>query len=113
MALAQNVFRTITNVVPSNPVGIYTAPVGYSGVVLLASATNIGTSTQTISFSHERSVAGVTVTTEVLKTFPIESSDTANLLSGKLVLESGDTIVLSASNETDIKFIGSVLETLN
>ena len=69
MALAQNVFRTITNVVPSNPVCIYTAPVGYSGVVLLASATNIGTSTQTISFSHERSVAGVTVTTEVLKTF--------------------------------------------
>ena len=53
------------------------------------------------------------MTTEVLKTFPIESSDTANLLSGKLVLESGDTIVLSASNGTDIKFIGSVLETLN
>ena len=44
MALAQNVFRTITNIVPSSPVGIYTAPVGYSGVVLLASATNIGAS---------------------------------------------------------------------
>ena len=113
MALAQNVFRTITNVVPSSPVGIYTAPVGYSGVVLLASATNIGGSTQTVSFSHERSVAGVAVTTEVLKTFPIESSDTANLLAGKLVLETNDILKLSADTATDIKFIGSILETLN
>tara|TARA_S200000501_G_scaffold206362_1_gene194034 strand:+ start:49 stop:378 length:330 start_codon:yes stop_codon:yes gene_type:complete len=109
MALAQNVFKTITNVVASSPVGIYTAPVGYSGVILLASATNIGASTQTISFSHKRD----SVTTEVVKTFPIESSDTANLLSGKLVLESGDVIVLSASSATDVKFVGSVLETLN
>ena len=113
MALALNVFKTVTQVVPTDPVGIFTASTGYSGVVLLASATNIGGSTQTVSFSHERSVAGVAVTTEVLKTFPIESSDTANLLSGKLVLESGDIIVLSASNGTDVKFIGSVLETLN
>ena len=39
MALPLNVFQTITNVAPSDPVGIYTAPVGYSGVVLLAQAT--------------------------------------------------------------------------
>ena len=113
MALALNVFQTVPVVAPPSPVGIYTAPVGYTGVVLLAQAANVGSQTQTVSFSHQRSVAGVAVTTEVLKTFPIESSDTANLLSGKLVLESGDTIVLSASNGTDIKFIGSVLETLN
>ena len=53
------------------------------------------------------------VTTEILKNFPISASDTANLLSGKLVLESNDVLVLSASNGTDIKFIGSILETLN
>ena len=81
MALAQNVFRTITNVVPSSPVGIYTAPVGYSGVVLLASATNIGAGTQTISFSHERSVAGVAVTTEVLKTCLLYTSPSPRDLS--------------------------------
>ena len=113
MALAQNVFKTITNVVASSPVGIYTAPVGYSGVVLLASATNIGANTQTISFSHVRSVAGIAVTTEILKEYPIAAIDSANLLSGKLVLESGDIMKVSASNSTDIKFISSVLETLN
>jgi len=30
-----------------------------------------------------------------------------------LILESGDVMVLSASDPTNIKFIGSILETLN
>jgi hypothetical protein len=113
MALALNVFKTVTKVSTVNPVGIYTAPIGYTGVVLLAQATNIGTNTQIISFSHQRSVSGIAVTTEILKNYPISASDTANLLAGKLVLESGDVLVLSASNGTDIKFLGSILETLN
>jgi hypothetical protein len=113
MALALNVFKTVTKVATTNAVGIYTAPVGYTGVVLLAQATNIGNNTQTVSFSHQRTSAGIAVTTEILKSFPISSSDTANLLAGKLVLESGDVLVLSATSGTDVKFIGSILETLN
>ena len=113
MALALNVFRTVTKIAPTNPVGIYTAPTGYSGVVLLASAANVGSGTRTITFSHERTVSGIAVTTEILKNFPVGSNDTANILSGKLVLESGDVLVLSADNATDVKFIGSILETLN
>jgi len=113
MALALNVFRTITQVAPTSAVGIYTAPTGYTGVVLLASATNIGSDTHTISFSHERTVSGTAVTTEILKDFPLDGNDSANLLSGKLVLETGDVLVLEADNATDIKFIGSILETLN
>ena len=112
MALALNVFQTVTKVAPTEPVGIYTAPVGYTGVVLLAQAANVGSQTRTVSLSHERSVTGVAVTTEIIKNLPIESSDTANLLAGKLVLETGDTLVLSADTNTDIKFIGSILETL-
>jgi hypothetical protein len=113
MALALNVFKTVTKVATTNAVGIYTAPIGYTGVVLLAQATNIGSGTQTVSFSHQRTTAGIAVTTEILKNFPISASDSANLLAGKLVLESGDVLVLSASSETDIKFLGSILETLN
>ena len=113
MALALNVFKTVTKVADTSPVGIYTAPVGYTGVVLLAQAANIGNSTQTVSFSHQRTTAGIAVTTEILKDFPVSSSDTANLLSGKLVLESGDSLILSASSATDVKFLGSILETLN
>ena len=113
MALSLNVFKTIPVIASTSPVGIYTAPTGYTGVVLLAQAANIGSNTQTLSFSHRRTIAGIAVTTEILQNFPVAASDTANLLAGKLVLESGDTLVLSASNATDIKFLGSVLETLN
>jgi len=113
MALALNIFKTVTKIATTNAVGIYTAPIGYTGVVLLAQAANIGNNTQTISFSHQRTTAGIAVTTEILKNFPISGNDTANLVAGKLVLESGDVLVLSASNGTDIKFLGSILETLN
>jgi hypothetical protein len=74
MALALNVFKTITKVVPTSPVGIYTAPVGYTGVILLAQCTNIGTNSQDITFSHQRtSTVGFAVTTRILKNFPINS----------------------------------------
>ena len=112
MALALNVFQTVTKVAPTNPVGIYTAPVGYTGVVLLAQAANVGSQTRTISLSHERTVSGIAVTTEVVKNLPIPASDTANLLAGKLVLETDDILVISADNATDVKFISSILETL-
>jgi hypothetical protein len=113
MALPLNVYKTVTTVVPTSNVAIYTAPVGYSSVILLAQAANIDTNTHTISFSHERTTVGIAVTTEILKDFPIEGNDTATLLGGKLVLESGDSLTISASDGTNIKFIGSILETLN
>ena len=113
MALALNIFKTITAVVSTSPTAVYTAPVGYTGVVLLAQVANIGASSYDVSLSHQRSVVGVAVTTEMLKQYPISANDTANLLAGKLVLESGDVLILSASDSTNIKFIGSILETLN
>ena len=112
MALALNVFKTVTSICPSSPVGIFTAPTGYAGVVLLAQAANIGNDTRKISFSHQRTVSGIAVTTEIVKDLPIPSNDTANLLSGKLVLETNDILVISADNSTDVKFIASILETL-
>ena len=109
MALALNVFKTIPYIAPTGVVGIYTAPVGYTGVVLLAQAANVGAVTRTVSLSFKRD----SVTTEIVKDLPIEASDTANLLPGKLVLETNDILMLSASNGSDVKFLGSVLETLN
>ena len=113
MALALNVFQTVTSVITTNPVGIYTAPIGYTGVILLAQVANIGGNSEDISLSHQRSVAGIAVTTEMLKQYPISANDTVNLLSGKLVLESGDTLVLYGSNGANLKFVASILETLN
>ena len=109
MALALNIFRTVTAVVDTSPTIIYTAPVGYTGVVLLAQVANVSTNSEDITLVHRRS----STDTEMLKKFPISASDTANLLAGKLVLESGDKLVLSGSDNTNLKFIASILETLN
>jgi hypothetical protein len=109
MALALNVFQTITAVVSTNPTEVYSAPVGYTGVVLLAQVANIGATSQDVTLVHRRS----STDTEMLKQFPISSNDTTNLLAGKLVLESGDKLVLSGSNATNLKFVASILETLN
>jgi hypothetical protein len=109
MALALNVFKTVTSVVGVASTTIYTAPVGYTGVVLLAQVANIGSTSHDVTFVHRRS----STDTRILKQYPISGGDTANLLVGKLVLESGDKLVISGSNGTDLEFIGSILETLN
>jgi hypothetical protein len=109
MALALNVFQTVTAVVPASPTVIYTAPVGYTAVVLLAQVANIGATSQDITFVHRRS----STDTELLKQYPISANDTSSLLTGKLVLESGDRLVLSGSNASNLKFVASLLETLN
>lgn len=109
MALALNVFKTVTAVVSTSPTIIYTAPVGYTGVVLLAQVTNIATSSQDITLVHRR----VSTDTRMLKQYPIAGNDTVNLLAGKLVLESGDKLIISGSVNTNLEFISSILETLN
>ncbi len=109
MALALNVFKTITAVVSTSATVVYTAPVGYTGVVLLSQVANIGGTSQDVTLVHRRSGTD----TEMLKQYPISGNDTANLLAGKLVLESGDALVLSGSHASNLKFVGSILETLN
>lgn len=109
MALALNVFKTVTAVASISPTEIYTAPIGYTGVVLLAQVANVGSNSQDVTFVHRR----VSTDTKILKQYPISGGDTANLLAGKLVLESGDKLVLSGSSGTDLEFIASILETLN
>jgi|AACY02.3.fsa_nt_gi hypothetical protein len=113
-AAAVNNFRTVTKVVGFTTDVVYEAPVGFVGVILLAQCANVGSSEQTLSFYHNRNTTGIgTVTTEIIKDFPIPANDTANVLSGKLVLETGDTISVQGSSQTDLKFLTSILETFN
>lgn len=112
-AAAVNNFKTVTKVVQTSTDVIYEAPVGFVGVILLAQCANIDSTEQTLSFFHNRAVGGVTVATEIVKNFPIPGNDTANVLSGKLVLETGDTISVSGSTNSGLKFISSILETFN
>ena len=111
MAVAVNVFRTFTETVGVTTSTFYTAPNGYSGVVLLAQVTNTGSSTQTITVDYKRGTTNIE--THVVKDLAVPPNDTANLLSGKLGVETGDKLTIVGSNGTDLKFLSSILETSN
>ena len=109
MALSLNIFRTITAIATSSPVGIYTAPVGYSGVVLLAQAANVTSDTFNVTLSHKRS----NTITELVKDIYIPGNDSLSLVTGRLVLQQNDSLILSANAGNGIKLIVSLLETLS
>lgn len=112
MALRTNTFKTVTKVVTSNPDTVYTAPIGYSGVILLAQIANIDSvNSYDISLVHQRG----TVNTELFKHAPIASNDTINLFNGRLVLETNDKLIVYGSDVTGqyLKLTMSLLETLN
>lgn len=109
MALALNVFKTVTGIVSTSPTIIYTAPVGYTGVSLLAQVANVSASSEDVTLVHRRS----STDTRMLKEYPVSGNDTVSLFSGKLFLESGDKLVLSGSNGTNLEYVVSILETLN
>ena len=109
MALPLNVFKTVNVVAATSATEIYTAPVGYTGVVLLAQAANIDSNSHDVTFSHRRS----STTTELMKDVPIPGNDALAMVTGRLVLEPSDKLVLSASDATNIKVTVSILETLN
>lgn len=113
MALPSNIFTTKVGIASIASSVVYTAPVGYTGVVLLAQVANISPDSYSVTFSHQRSVSGVAVTTRILNNYPLSGSDTLSMLSGKLALESGDSVLISANTDNQLQYIISILETLN
>lgn len=113
MALALNVFKTIPKVLGTSPEIVYTAPVGYTGVLLFCNIANNGNTTYDVSVSHQRTVSGIAVTTPIHIQKPIPSKDSFRPFNGKFVLESGDSLIAYGNNATELKFIASILNTLN
>jgi len=109
MALPLNVYQTLTGITSTTPETVYTAPVGYTGVVLLGQVSNNGGTTEQVLFSY----VNATSTTEIVPNSPVSSEDVIKLLSGKLFVLSGDSLELSSTNGTNLKYTFSILETLN
>ena len=105
--LALNRFQTETLVVTTADQTVYTAPTGYTAIVLYAHVTNISSSATSFTMSHVRS----STTTEIVKDATVPPSDAFIPLDGKLVLETSDSIKISASANSSLKLILSVLET--
>jgi hypothetical protein len=110
MATALNVFKTITANLTTNSNVIYTAPALKTSIILSLQVTNITGATANTTFFH--STVGNQLV-ELCKDFEIPTKDSASILTGKLVLETGQKIVGQAGANTALKLVMSLLETAN
>ena len=107
--LALNRFQTETAILTTSDQTIYTAPAGYTGIILYAHVTNYGSSSTTVTMSHVRSGT----TTEIIKEATVPVNDAYIPLDGKLVLQTNDYVQISAGANSTLKVLLSVLETAN
>ena len=109
MALALNRFKTYTKELTTSSATIYTAPTGYTGIILYAHITNYASSVTTLTMSHVRS----STTTQIINAASVPANDAYIPLDGKLVLESSDYVFAEAGANSTLKILLSVLETAN
>lgn len=107
--LALNNFKTVTVGISTATQTAYTAPTGYTSVVLYAHVTNVSDTSSSFTMSHQRS----STTTEIIRDRDVPVSDAFSPLDGKLVLETNDSITISGSENNKLKLILSLLETAN
>ena len=123
--IALNTFKTkTTNITTSTSTAIYTAPIGVTTIVLMTQASNVSTGTHTITFAHHRNLPILpdaqgnggqsgNITTELLKNYAVPANDAASLTTGKMIIESLDSIRCYADVDGAFKLTLSILETAN
>jgi len=107
--LALNKFQTVTFQITTAEQIVYTAPTGYTAIVLYAHIANFGTLDSTVTMKHIRS----STETEIIKGANVPISEAFIPMSGKLVLETSDSIKISSQRNNTLKIIVSILETAN
>lgn len=111
MATPINVFRTVTAQVTTNNETVYTAPAGNTGIILMAQVANITSTSGEITFIHFDSATNTD--TELLKGFTIPGNDATSVITGKLIIEQGDSVKIFGSENDKFKLTMSVLESVN
>lgn len=120
-----NTFKTKTAILTSSTTAtVYTAPIGVTAIILMTQVANVSTETQYVSFSHYRNrpvlpdaqgsggQSGNTET-EMIKDYAIPPNDAASMTTGKMIIESLDSVRAYATNSGTCKITLSVLETAN
>jgi hypothetical protein len=121
-----NTFKTKTKVLDTNSTAtVYVAPIGVTSIILMAQVANVDPNdAHTITFSHHRrfrvlpdaqgnNAQDPNVTTELVMNFEVPPNDSASLITGKMILESQDSIRAYSDAEGQMKLVLSVLETAN
>lgn len=104
---------------------VYTAPVGVTSIILMAQISNISTQTQSVNVIHHRNrpvladaqgfgAQPANTDSFLVKDFAIPEGDAASVLTGKLIVESLDSIrAYSTSSTATCQLVLSILETAN
>jgi hypothetical protein len=106
---ALNTFKTISANVTTNLETVYTAPAGYTGVVLMAQISNVSEETSNVTFVLNDG----TTDYELLKQFDIPRNDAISGTVGKLVIETGNSVKISGASNNQLKIVLSLLESAN
>jgi hypothetical protein len=120
-----NTFKTKTSILGTSTTStVYTAPIGVTSIILMSQVANVGTSTHTVTFAHYRNfpilndaqgngAQAARVKTELLKEFAIPPNDAASMTTGKMIIESLDSVMCYTDTENVLKLTMSILETAN
>jgi hypothetical protein len=120
-----NTFKTKTRVLDTNTTAtVYVAPIGVTSIILMAQVSNVDSVDHSVTFSHYRRFRVLpdaqgnnsqdpNINTELVKAFAIPPNDSASLITGKMILESQDSIRAYSDSTGTCKLILSILETAN
>lgn len=108
--MAINIFRNVNQNLVTAGATVYTTPAGYSAIFLSAQVSNI----TAVPASFSMSVVNLDATTRSLVTdFEVPGNDAASALVGKLILQAGQSLSASASDDTSLELVLSILESQN
>jgi hypothetical protein len=120
-----NSFKTKTQLLSNvTTATVYTAPIGVTSIILMAQISNISTETQLLSFSHHRNrpiladaqgngAQPGNIDSYLVRDFEIPPGDAASVLTGKLIVESLDSVRAFGATTGTLQLVLSVLETAN
>lgn len=108
MPAALNNFKTTLADITTTTANVYTPPLGYATVVLMAQVSNTGNDTIQISADVNRSGTP----TSLIKGASVPVNDAITVLTGRLILQYGDVLQFTSSDNTSAQLVLSYLETL-
>jgi hypothetical protein len=108
MAGALNIFKTVRVNLTTTMTPIYTPPLGYATVVLMAQVSNITDSTITISAN----VSNATSSTALVRNALCPTGDSITVLTGRLVLTFGENFEIKSADPSCGQLTLSLLESL-
>ena len=116
MATALNVFRTITANLFTTGNVLYIAPQLRTSIILMIQVSNTTDTTANVSFYHRSNSAVGFSNTALAVNFDIPPKDSASIIgggTGKLVLETGQSVFAKTGTDNALQIVMSILETAN